>query len=151
MADAEIFEQSVYIEAPLAIVDRTITDRTLMHRWLNPALRCEPVGDWSSDLGSQTRFMIQIPLLKPTLYSTVVERQPGLVVWAFEGFFRGRDRWECQPESSGTRLVNQFQFEIDNPVVAWGFYTFATHWTRKDMHAQLQRLKQVAEGQVHQD
>ena len=145
MVEPESFQQSIYIEAPLAIVDHTITDRTLMHRWLNPALRCEPVGDWSSDLGSQTRFMIQVPLLKPTLYSTVVERQLGLVVWAFEGFFRGRDRWQCHPEASGTRLVNQFEFEIDNPIVAWGFYTFAAPWTRKDMQAQLHRLKQVAE------
>ncbi len=142
----EIFEQSIDINAPATVVERCITDRVLMHRWLNPALRCEPVGDWGTDIGSKSRFVIQIPVLKPTLYSTVVERQPGLVVWGFEGFFKGRDRWECQPIEKGTCLVNRFEFEIPNPLVSWGFKTFAENWTKEDMQAQLRRLKRVAEG-----
>lgn len=116
-----------------------------MHRWLNPALRCEPVGSWSSDVGSQSRFVVQIPLLQPTLNSTVTERRPGLVVWSFEGFFTGRDRWECRPEGNGTRLLNRFEFKIPNDLVRFGFETFAANWTRRDMQAQLLRLKQVAQ------
>ena len=145
MTAIDAFEQSIYIEAPVEVVDRTITDQELMHRWLNPALRCAPEGPWSSELGTQTRFVIQVPLLKPTLYSTMMERREGLVVWAFEGYFQGCDRWQCTPESSGTRLVNRFEFEINNPLIAFGFRTFAMSWTRWDTHAQLQRLKQVAE------
>lgn len=117
-----------------------------MHRWLNPALRCDPVGEtWQTSLGSQTRFVLQIPLLAPSLLSTVVERAPGLVVWQFEGFFVGCDRWECQPEDDNTRLLNRFEFEIPNPFVAFGFKQFAAAWTQQDMKAQLQRLKLVAE------
>lgn len=145
MTDTTIFEQSVYIDAPIAIVDQTITDQTLMHRWLNPLLRCESVGEWSSKVGSQTRFIIRIPLLNPTLYSRVIERQDGLVVWDFDGFFQGCDRWQCRPEIGGTRLINRFEFRIDNPIVAFGFQTFAAKLTRRDMQSQLQRLKQVAE------
>lgn len=145
MADTTTFEQSVYIDAPIAIVDQTITEQELMHRWLNPLLKCEPVGEWSSEVGSQTRFMIRIPLLNPTLYSRVIERQEGLVVWAFEGFFQGCDRWQCQPEISGTRLMNRFEFRIENPIVAFGFQVFAAKLTHRDMQSQLQRLKQVAE------
>lgn len=145
MADTTTFEQSVYIDAPIAIVDQTITDQELMHRWLNPLLKCEPVGEWSSQLDSQTRFMIRIPLLNPTLQSRVIERQEGLVVWAFDGFFQGRDRWQCQPEIGGTRLINRFEFQMENPIVAFGFQTFAAKLTRRDMQSQLQRLKQVAE------
>ncbi|MDJ0734390.1 MAG: SRPBCC family protein [Nostocaceae cyanobacterium] len=141
----QVFEQSIEINATATVVERCITDRTLMHRWLNPALRCEPVGEWSTDLGSQTRFMIQIPIIKPTLKSTVVERQPGLVVWEVKGFFEGRDRWECQPLERGTRLINRFEFEIPNPLVSWGFKQFAENWTKQDMQAQLRRLKRVAE------
>ena len=118
-----------------------------MHLWLNPLLKCEPVGEWSSQIGSQTRFMIRIPFLNPTLYSRVIERQEGLVVWAFEGFFQGCDRWQCQPEISGTRLINRFEFCIENPIVAIGFQAFAAKLTRRDMQSQLQRLKQVAESQ----
>ena len=141
-----IFEQSIFISASATAVEHCVTDRELMHRWLNPALRCEPMTDtWSTDLGSQTKFIIQVPLLQPTLISTVVERRPGLIVWGFTGFFKGQDRWECIPEEKGTRLLNRFEFEIPNPLVAFGFKQFAATWTKQDMEAQLKRLKQVAE------
>ncbi|MBD2299776.1 SRPBCC family protein [Nostoc sp. FACHB-87] len=142
----QVFEQSIQINATAAIVERCITDLGLMHRWLNPALRCEPIGEvWSTDIGGQSRFIIQIPVVKPTLKSVVVERQPGLVVWEFQGFFQGRDRWECQPVAKGTCLLNRFEFVIPNPIVSWGFNNFAASWTKQDMQAQLRRLKRVAE------
>jgi Polyketide cyclase / dehydrase and lipid transport len=68
------------------------------------------------------------------------------VVWEFDGFFKGHDRWECFAESNGTRLVNRFEFQIPNPLVAFGFKTFASGLTRQDMQAQLVRLKKVAEA-----
>lgn len=142
---SQVFEQSIQINATATVVERCITEQALMHRWLNPVLRCEPVGAWSTDVGSKSRFVIQIPVIKPTLDSTVVKRQPGLVVWEFQGFFKGRDTWECQPIDKGTRLVNRFEFEIPNPLVSWGFQTFAQNWTKEDMQAQLQRLKRVAQ------
>ncbi|WP_068818739.1 SRPBCC family protein [Phormidesmis priestleyi] len=142
----QIFEQSIQINASATIVERCFTDQVLMHRWLNPALRCEPIGKWSTELGSLSRFVIQVPLLQPALRSVVAEREPGLVVWEFQGFFKGRDRWECHPEGKGTRLVNRFEFEIPNPIVQFGFNTFAAQWTRTDMMAQLRRLKRVAEA-----
>lgn len=139
-------ENTIQIAAPVVAVERCFTDLELMHRWLNPALRCEPMGEWNTELGGQSRFIIQVPLLQPTLVSTVVERAPGLVVWEFTGFFAGRDRWECQPNAAGTCLLNRFQFEIPNPLIRFGFDTFAATWTRQDMAAQLRRLKDVAEG-----
>ena len=140
-----VFEQSVHIAASATIVERCFTDLDLMHRWLNPALRCLPVGRWSTEIGSRSRFIIQVPLLKPSLRSVVVAREPGLVVWQFTGFFQGRDRWECQPCDNGTWLLNRFEFNIANPVVEFGFKRFAADWTRRDMMAQLERLKHVAE------
>ncbi|MEH1834616.1 MAG: SRPBCC family protein [Nostoc sp.] len=145
---SQVLEQSIQINATATVVERCISDLALMHRWLNPVLRCEPVGEaWSTDVGSQSRFIIQIPLLKPTLNSVIVERQPGLVVWEFQGFFHGRDRWECQPTEKGTRLLNRFEYDIPNPLISWGFNTFAASWTKEDMQAQLRRLKRVAEEQ----
>ncbi|MBW4622396.1 MAG: SRPBCC family protein [Cyanosarcina radialis HA8281-LM2] len=140
------FEQSIQIDASASIVEQCLTDRILMHRWLNPMLLCEPVGEWSTDIGSKSRFLIKLPLWPPTLDSVVVERQPGLVVWQFTGFFHGRDRWECQPHPQGTLLLNRFEFQIPNPLVRWGFNAFASKLTQQDMQAQLQRLKKVAEG-----
>lgn len=151
MSNCQVFEQTVQIRANSTIVERCFTDQNLMHQWLNPALRCEPMGEqWTTDLGGKSRFIIRIPLLEPALVSTVVAREPGLIVWSFEGFFQGRDRWECQPTAQGTCLLNRFEFSIPNPIIAFGFETFAANWTKHDMQAQLQRLKQVAErlGQI---
>ena len=148
MSTRQIFKHSILIRACATDVEQCLTRQDLMHRWLNPALRCDPIGDWSTDLGAQSRFVIQVPLWQPALVSTVVEREPGPIVWAFTGFFDGQDRWECRPDPAGTQLLNRFEFEIPNPVVQAGFNWFAASWTQRDMAAQLRRLKQVAETQV---
>lgn len=142
---SQVFEQSIHIQASPTVVDYCITDRTLMHQWLNRALRCEPIGEWDTSVGSRSRFILNIPLLQPSLNCAIAQREPGLIVWEFQGFFKGCDRWDCQPDGTQTRLVNRFEFEIPNPVVAWGFNLFAATWTQKDMQAQLRRLKQIAE------
>ncbi|WP_449419291.1 SRPBCC family protein [Phormidium nigroviride] len=147
MSHRQVFEQSIEIRATASVVERCITDNVLMHKWLNPVLRCEPVGNWDTNVGSRSRFIIQIPILQPTLDSIVLEREPGLIVWGFEGFFQGCDRWECQPQGKVTRLLNRFEFEIPNPLIRFGFNRFAAPWTRRDMQAQLRRLKGVAEEQ----
>ena len=120
-----------------------------MHKWLNPALECVPIGDWRTTVGSEFSFRMKVPLLSPSLPSQVIERAPGLIVWRFDGFFVGSDRWEAQPSEqtgiAGTTLLNRFEFTIPNPLVSFGFNQFAAKWTKKDMESQLQRLKQIAE------
>ena len=150
MSSRQIFAQSIQIKARATTVESCLTDLELMHRWLNPMLRCEPIGEWNTEIGGKSRFTIQIPLLQPTLKSSIVEREPGLIVWQFTGFFQGRDRWECRPNEEGTLLLNRFEFTIPNPLVSWGFHYFAAKWTKKDMEAQLRRLKRVAEEMATQ-
>ena len=148
MASPQVFEQSIHINANSTITEECLTNLKLMHRWLNPLLKCEPIGTWDTNIGSLSRFTIKIPLIQPSLRSIVLEREPGLIVWKFDGFFSGRDRWECQPTTEGTFLLNRFEFVIPNPIVSWGFNNFAVSLTKKDMQSQLRRLKQVAE-EVH--
>ena len=145
MSTSQFFEQSILINANATAVENCLTDLELMHQWLNPALKCEPLGKWSIDLDSRSLFTVKIPFWKPSLESKVVAREPGLIIWQFQGFFQGSDRWECQPTPKGTLLLNRFEFKIPNPVVSYGFNKFAANWTKKDMEAQLRRLKQVAE------
>ncbi len=117
-----------------------------MSQWLNPMLICEPDEDhWSTDIGSKSRFVINLPLLKPMLQNQVIDRAPGLVVWQFRGFFEGTDRWECDPMDEGTLLKNSFSFEIPNPLVRFGFDRFAQDLTIADMQTQLKRIKVLAE------
>ncbi|WP_204106099.1 MULTISPECIES: SRPBCC family protein [Spirulina sp. CCY15215] len=139
-------EQSITINASVAIVERCIIDLDLMRCWLNPSLRCEPIGEWGTEVGDRSRFIVKFSPLPLVLENTVIERKSGLVVWEFQGFFQGRDRWECQETDEGTILLNCFEFVIPNPFIRWGFRLFALTWTQRDMQAQLQRLKRVAEG-----
>lgn len=145
MSSRQVFEQSILIRANSTVVEHCFTDLELMHQWLNPMLRCEPVDVWDTNVGGRCRFVIKLPLFQPTLKTVVLEREPGLIVWGFEGYFKGCDRWECLPEPQGTCLLNRFEFEIPNPLIKFGFNLFAASLTKSDMEAQLRRLKQVAE------
>lgn len=147
MPSSQVFEQSINISASATTVERCIIDRDLMHCWLNPALRCDPIGEWNTDVGGKFRFVLNIPVVEPTLKAVVIEREPGIIVWGFQGFFQGSDRWECQPTAEGTLLLNRFEFQIPNPLIEFGFNQFAATWTKADMQAQLRRLKRVAEEQ----
>jgi Polyketide cyclase / dehydrase and lipid transport len=140
------FENTIEIQASATTVEQCITDRHKMAQWLNPMLICESVGDlWSTEVGAQSRFVINLPLFKPTLQNQVIDRAPGLVVWSFQGFFVGTDRWECEAIATGTRLTNRFSFEIPNPLIRFGFDRFAQELTQADMKAQLKRIKVLAE------
>ncbi|MGK7912196.1 MAG: SRPBCC family protein [Synechococcus sp.] len=142
------FTQSIDIAAPVDVVERCIVSEDTMAIWLNPMLTCKAVGTWSTEVGSRFRFTLNLPILAPHLDCVVQERQSGLVVWSFQGFFTGTDRWECRETHSGTRLFNQFTFEIPNPLVGIGFDLVAARLTQRDMQAQLVRLKSLAEGRA---
>jgi hypothetical protein len=140
--------QSIQIAASPQSVERCFTQLDQLHRWLNPLLRVVPQGDWSTEQGADCQFRLQIPLLEPCLQCQVVERDLGLIVWQFKGFFTGRDTWHWQENSAGCYLENCFEFEIPNPLVRLGFDVFAARLTQADMHKQLERLKQVAENPI---
>ena len=99
MSQPNLYEQSVFIKANATQVERCFTDQKLMHQWLNPALVCEPVGQWQTTLGSEFKFKLKVPLLAPALPSKVIEREPGLIVWAFDGFFRGAIAGNASPKT----------------------------------------------------
>jgi len=141
----QTFTQSIDIAATPEQVEQTFTELDLMQRWLNPMLVCTPVGPWSTDVGSRSQFVVKVPIATLVLENRVIDRAPGLVVWEFDGFFRGIDRWECHKINTGTRLTNSFSFDIPNPLIRFGFNTFAKRLTARDMTDQLQRLKTVAE------
>ena len=150
MAPSHCFEQATTINASVSLVEYCVTDLVIMEQWLNPRLRCQPLGDhWSTQVGASSWFSLQLPGWQPGLVSTVVERSPNTIVWTFDGFFRGQDRWQWWATGEGTELLNRFEFTIPNALVRFGFNHLATGWTKTDMISQLQRLKKLAEAQTH--
>ncbi len=77
----EVVEQAIAIRASASAVERCLTDRELMHRWLNPALRCDPVGEWGTELGDRSRFVLQVPGLEPAPRASAARRCPTSTTW----------------------------------------------------------------------
>lgn len=149
MAPYHCFEQTITIRAGIALVEHCVTDLTTMEQWLNPRLHCRSLEErWSTEVGARSRFSLRLLGWQPSLISTVVERSPHAIVWKFDGFFIGQDRWQWWTRGESTKLINRFEFTIPNPLVEFGFNHLAAGWTRADMTAQLQRLKKLAEAQT---
>ncbi len=138
----QVLEQSIQINASAVMVDRCITALDLQRRWRNGS--CEAIGEWSVAVGSYSRLIIKMPLFQFSLSRIVVIREPGLVVWGFNGLLTGRDRWECRPNERGTLVVNRWEIQASN-AIGWGWQRFNRKWTTDEMAAQLVRLKYVAE------
>lgn len=149
MAPSYCFEQAITIGASVALVEYCVTDLTTMQQWLNPRMRCQPLEDhWSTQVGARSRFSLQLPGWQPGLISTVVERSPNTIVWQFDGFFKGQDRWQWWARGEDTELINRFEFAIPNALVEFGFNYLASGWAKADMIAQLHRLKKLAEARA---
>jgi Polyketide cyclase / dehydrase and lipid transport len=138
----QVLEQSIQINASAVVVDRCVTDRSLQRRWLSH--NYELMGDGIVAVGSYSRLAVNLPLFQFTLSRIVVVREPGLVVWGFDGFITGRELWECRPHERGTLLVNRWELQTSN-LIGWGWHKFARQPITDEMVAQLKRLKYVAE------
>jgi hypothetical protein len=138
----QVWEQSIQINASAVVIDRCITELDLQRRWRSGS--CDPVGEWSVAVGSYSRLMVKVSWFEFSLNRTVVVREPGLVVWSFDGLLTGRDQWECRPRATGTLVVNRWELQT-NQAIGWGWHRFNRKWTNDEMAAQLMRLKYVAE------
>jgi hypothetical protein len=138
----QVWEQSIQINASAVVVDRCITELNLLQRWMISS--CEPMGEWCVTVGSYSRLVVKLSLFQFNLSRIVIVREPGLIVWGFDGFITGRDRWECRPHERGTLLVNRWELQTSN-LAGWGWRRWAGNWTADEMETQLMRLKYVAE------
>ena len=138
----QVWEQSIQINASAVVIDRCITELDLQQRWRGG--RCEAVGEWNVAVGSYSRLTMKWPWFQFRLNRVVVVREPGLVVWSFDGLLTGRDRWECRPRAVGTLVVNRWELQTSN-AIGWGWQRFNSQWITDEMAAQLMRLKYVSE------
>jgi Polyketide cyclase / dehydrase and lipid transport len=141
----QVLEQSIQINASAVVVDRCVTDPSLQRQWLGS--NYEPMGNGSVAVGSYSRLAINLPLFHFTLSRIVIVREPGLVVWGFDGFITGRELWECRPHERGTLLVNRWELQTSN-LIGWGWHRFARQQLTDEIVTQLTRLKYVAE-EIH--
>jgi hypothetical protein len=138
-------EKSIQINASATIVDHCLTELPLMQRWRNGLVTCEPVGEWSTNVGSRSFLRLDNSFWPLSLRNIVVLREPGLVAWEFRGWLRGLDRWECQPSAGGTCLLNSWKWQATNGWIDWWWKSFGAQAIEEDIESQLMRIKYVAE------
>lgn len=139
-------EEFVVVGAPMERVEAVMSERALLERWMSPAVRFEPVGAWSFAAG--TRWRLTLTGLGRLLEASYVvhERAPGLILWAFEGFWEGFDAWHWRPHGTGRTLIqNRIEYELRLPALDLIWPATVGPLMGWDARVQMERLKSVCE------
>jgi hypothetical protein len=143
-----IQEEFVVVRADLERVEAVMTERTLMERWMSPAVRFQPVDTWSFAQGA--RWRLQLTGLGRLIEATyiVYERRPGLILWAFDGFWEGFDAWQWMPMTGqpGTLIQNRIEYAIRIPGLAQLWPATLGPLMGWDARVQMERLREVCEA-----
>jgi hypothetical protein len=137
------WERSILIRASATVVDRCLTEWPLIRRWRNGLVTWE-AGDDPLVVGSRGRWHINHSLWPLRLGASLVQREPGLVVWQLSGGLQGLDRWECRPQEAGTQLYHCWDWHTSGGVYRW-WPVVGRLALEDDSEAQLMRIKYVAE------
>ncbi|MCG8353128.1 MAG: SRPBCC family protein [Chloroflexales bacterium] len=145
-------EEFVIVNTPMQRVEAVMTERNLMELWMSPAVRFEPLDDWRFATGD--RWRMTLTGVGDLLHADYVvhDRQPGLVLWAFNGFWEGFDAWRWLPDSDApaaqTIIQNRIEYEIRIPGLDLLWPVTVGPLMGWDARVQMQRLKRVCEDET---
>jgi hypothetical protein len=143
-----LLEEFIDADAPFEAVDEVMTQEALMRRWMSPAVQFRPCEGWRFDQGA--RWQLELTGLGPVLRADYVVqmRQPGLILWAFGGFWEGFDAWhwwgDPRDRARRTLIQNRIEYHVTNPIAraVWAPISLAMEW---DARVQMRRLQEVCE------
>lgn len=123
-----------------------MTDRALMERWMSPAVVFSPLDGWRFDTGAPWRMQLRgLGSLLDAGY-IVADRQPGLILWAFDGFWEGFDAWHWRSLDDGRTLIqNRIEYNLRVPGLDLIWPLTIGPLMGRDADVQMQRLKRVCE------
>lgn len=141
-----LLEEFVVVGATMARVEAVMTAREPMRRWMSSAVQFTPIDGWSFEQGA--RWQLHLSGLGRILeaHYIVHERRPGLILWAFDGFWEGFDAWHWLPAGPGQTLIqNRVEYTLRLPVLDLVWPSTVGPLMGWDARAQMQRLKHVCE------
>ncbi|RRR65945.1 MAG: SRPBCC family protein [Candidatus Viridilinea halotolerans] len=143
---AHLMEEFVVVAAPMERVATVMTDHELMVRWISGSVQFTPVDGWQFAQGARWRLTLSGVGRLLEAHYVVYERRPGLILWAFHGFWEGFDAWHWLEQDGGQTLIqNRIEYNVCIPGLSllWPFTVGPLmSW---DAQGQMQRLKQVCE------
>ncbi len=143
-----LLEEFVVVNAAMDRVETVMTDETLMKRWMSPAVQFIPLDGWNFATGA--RWRLRLTGVGPLLEAgyLVVERRPGLILWAFDGFWEGFDAWQWLPWQGNpdqTLIHNRIEYRLRAPGLDLIWPLTIAPLMKLDAQAQMVRLRQVCE------
>lgn len=141
-----ILEEFVVVDAPMTTVDAIMTERELMDRWVSPAVKFTPLDGWSFE--QDARWKLTLTGLGDLLVAHYIvhERKPGLILWAYNGFWEGFDAWHWFPNPDNTQqtiIQNRLEYELRTPVLGAIWPLTVEPFMKWDAREQMKRLKRV--------
>jgi hypothetical protein len=140
-------EEFVVVRAGMDRVEAVMTERALMQRWMSPAVQFRPLGEWGFAAGSRWRLQLTgLGRLVEADY-IVYERRPGLILWAFDGFWEGFDAWQWlpAPDRQETLIQNRIEYRILIPGLAQLWPATLGPLMGWDARVQMERLREVCD------
>jgi hypothetical protein len=143
-----LLEEFVVVHAAMDRVETVMTDEALMRRWMSPAVQFIPLDGWNFATGA--RWRLRLTGVGPLLEAgyLVVERRPGLILWAFDGFWEGFDAWQWFPSQENpdqTLIHNRIEYRLRVPGLDLIWPLTIAPLMKLDAQAQMIRLRQVCE------
>jgi len=143
-----LLEEFVVVNAAMDHVETVMTDETLMKRWMSPAVQFTPLDGWNFATGA--RWRLRLTGVGPLLEAgyLVVKRRPGLILWAFDGFWEGFDAWQWLPWQGNpdqTLIHNRIEYRLRVPGLDLIWPITIAPLMKLDAQAQMVRLRQVCE------
>lgn len=147
-----LLEEFVLVAAPTARVEAVMTERELMGRWMSRAVQFTPRDGWRFDKGAPWQLTLTGLGRMLEAHYIVHDRQPGLILWAFDGFWEGFDAWHWRPAGpTATLIQNRIEYALRLPVLDLIWPATVGPMMGWDARAQMERLKQVCEQAPDQD
>lgn len=140
-----VLEEYVSIQAAPAVVERHLTERTLVEQWLSPLVDMELItGEWMAE-GSTYRLRLKTLALLPVATYTLAKRDSHSITLEFDGLWKGIEYWHWSGDSSRTVVQNSIEYQMPNPwlhVLLYGLVFFI----QVDMRVQMAQLKRAIEN-----
>ncbi len=140
-----VLEEYVSIQAAPAVVERHLTERALVEKWLSPLVDMELITGECMAERSTYRLRLKTLALLPIATYTLVARDANSIKWEFDGFWQGVDLWIWSGDSSRTVVQNRIEYKMPNPwlhVLLYGLVFFI----QVDMRVQMAQLKRAIEN-----
>lgn len=138
-------EAFVSINTTPDVVERYLTDPTLMSQWRSPLVQIDALEGDLMTLGSLHKLSLKSLAMAGATY-TVAERDSSHILLRIEGLWYGTDLWRWWADGSRTVLQNRVEYEVSNEPLRVFTAGIGRLFATLDMNIQLERMRQLIEG-----